>query len=229
MIISLLYTTARPQLINDVIARWLDSACDTEQLEMIVVTDAPFEMKNVHSVKFLINTGKRNCVTGWNMAATQATGDIFVQVSDDLFPPDQWDRKILDIIQKFIKQRPDIVLNLLDDKERLDRNHHPVLTRAAYEKLGYLYPPDFESMYCDNWFQLYHSKYSLYYVSSEKFWTHVHASTHKIASDNITLIHESAERYRNGYHTLLKYIILHKLYPTSPMGNPFYSTGFSWV
>jgi hypothetical protein len=209
--ISLLYTTARPNLITEVIKRWHDSAENSGNFEWIIVTDDPVVLTPSGDLRFIVNTGKRDCVTGWNLAAANAQGDIFVQVSDDLFPPSGWDRSIIREISRLKQKRPDVVLNLLDDQKITHAVFHPVLTRSCYEKLGYLYPPDFESMYCDNWFCAYHRKYSLYAVSKDKFWTHVNRTTHKIMLDSVMLRHESAERYLRGRQTLEKYIKSHHL------------------
>jgi hypothetical protein len=213
MKISLLYTTARRQLIPEVTRRWHDSAGDWPNVEMLVVTDEPYEPaepmpENVHRI---VNTGRRDCVTGWNLAAARATGDIFVQVSDDLYPPRNWDVSIVGAMRQFTRTRPDVVLNLLDDRKLAAYALHPVLTRAAYEKLGYLYPPEFESMYCDNWFSAYHRKYSGFEISRDRFWSHLHHTTHQVAEDEVMRRHEAPERYARGRATLEKYLREHGL------------------
>lgn len=208
--LSLLYTTARPHLIEDVIDRWF--AGGAPNAEMVVVTDDPFpSAADRPGVRFVTNTGRRDCVTGWNLAARNAGGEIFVQVSDDLFPPAGWHEAMRRIVSDLMQQRRDVVLNLLDERQQLDAVFHPVLTRAAYEKLPSLYPPDFESMFSDNWFCAYHKKYSLYAVSDAVFWHHRHRTTHEVAIDDVMLIHESAERYERGRATFLKYVREHAL------------------
>ena len=181
---------------------------------MVVVTDDPYEPEISHPmVRYLKNDGRKDCVTGWNLAARNATGDIFIQVSDDLFPPAKWDLFIRSEVSKWkAKQnRADIVLNLLDERQQRKVIFHPVLTRASYEKTGYLYPPDFQSMHCDSWFFLYHRKYSFLVASSMVFWHHRHRSTHPVEVDDVMRIHESPTRYTSGLETLKKYIAEHRL------------------
>lgn len=214
MKLSLLFTTARPHLIQEVIDRWRDTARDTNSYEVIVVTDDPFVHTPQANTKFIVNDGRKDCVTGWNLAATKASGDVFVQVSDDLFPPANWDSFIESKMLELVQKHPDVVLNLLDDRRCTNVVFHPVLTRSAYEQLGYLYPPDFESMYCDVWFAAFHSKYSLYAVYNNIFWTHVHRTTHKVTTDDVMLKHESPERYQRGKQILAKYIKMHGLADT---------------
>ncbi|MGA0856805.1 MAG: hypothetical protein ACO3P3_01350 [Candidatus Nanopelagicales bacterium] len=211
-IVSLLYTTARPHLIEDVLERWQLSI--HHRLEMIVVTDDIYQPTKIRSnVRYITNNGARNCVTGWNLAAQNAWGDIFIQVSDDLFPPDNWLQNIREAIISLANKhsRSDIALNLLDDRLERAAVFHPVLTRSAYDKTRYLYPPDFESMACDRWFYKYHFKYSLFAESDEQFWTHIHRITHNVEVDDVMRIHESEERYVQGRITLQKYIDLQQL------------------
>ena len=59
--ISLIYTTARPHLINTIMDRWLLKS--DKDVEMIIVTDEPFANNNSDSrIRFLVNTGRRDCV-----------------------------------------------------------------------------------------------------------------------------------------------------------------------
>lgn len=217
--ISLLYTTARVHLIDEVIERWLTQTTST--IDMVIVTDEPCARTTASSaVRFITNTGRRDCVTGWNLAAQMARGDIFVQVSDDLYPPPHWDHTIQEHIHALTEAtgRQDVVLNLLDERQSHSAVFHPVMTRAAYETLKFLYPPDFESMYCDNWFCLFHQKYSGYAVSSFVFWHHRHRVTHDVAIDDVMLRHESTERYQKGLATLNKYMVEHQLAdPSTPV------------
>ena len=181
---------------------------------MVVVTDEAFSASEYHDdpgVRFIVNHGRRDCVTGWNLAAKVATGGVFVQVSDDLVPPAHWDDFIGKVIAHLRKQRSDVVLNLLDDGMCRSKVFHPVLTREAYEKLGYLYPSDFESMYCDDWFFAYHSKNSLYQTSEEPFWRHLHRFRHEVEVDEVMIRHEAPERLGHGKRLLDKYVQLQRL------------------
>jgi hypothetical protein len=212
--ISLLYTTARPHLIPQVVQRWLGD--HPAEVEMVLVTDDPLDCEIDHpDVRAIVNRGRRDCVTGWNLAARHAAGEILVQVSDDLFPPPAWAQSIREVIGRLTPRRNDIALNLLDERKMTNSVYHPVLTRAAYERLYYIYPPEFESMFADNWFYLYHSRYSLYVVSNDVFWSHHHRTTHDVPIDEVTLNHENLERYSHGMETLYKYIREHRLSDSS--------------
>jgi hypothetical protein len=213
--ISLLYTTARTHLIERVIDRWIN--VDEVDIEMVIVTDSHIkEHYSPKNLRYFINDGPRNCVTGWNLAAKHSVGDILVQVSDDLIPPKNWAGSIRNVVEQMKKHRPDIALNLLDQICAKTRVHHPVLTRMCYEKTWFLYPPDFESMFCDNWFYAFHKKNSHYATSKTPFWLHEHRTTHNVAVDEVTRKHESPERYQRGKATFLKYVRLHSLQSSVP-------------
>jgi hypothetical protein len=209
---SLLYTTARPKLIPSVIARWLTSL-HTSDLEMIIVTDSDYDDSSIYkNVDFFVNSGNKDCVTGWNLCAKLASGDIFIQISDDLFPPDNWDQFILSTILLNGGVTEKIALNLLDERICRDAVYHPVLTRDCFIATGYLYPDDFQSMFCDNWFFLYHSKYSKLIESNGVFWRHKHRTVYSdVLIDEVTVKHESQSRYNTGKETLNKYITLQNL------------------
>jgi hypothetical protein len=66
-------------------------------------------------------------------------------------------------------------------------------------------------MFCDDWFTAYHKKYSQFGVSRERFWSHMHRTTHKVSVDDVMRRHESPERYARGRAVFEKYIVEHAL------------------
>ncbi len=184
MKISLLYTTARPWLIPEIAARWRGS-----DIELIVVTDEPVTHQDGYA--YFVNSGPRNCVAGWNLAASKSTGDILVQVSDDTYPPEHWAERI----RAFLERRTEAVLNLLDEDRGTVQCHHPVLTRAAYLKAGCMYPSEFESLWCDNWFHEFHRRHNRYYQSSNVFWAGTHSGA---IQDRVAEAHCNGVRHSRG-------------------------------
>lgn len=201
--ISLLYTTARLQLIENVVDRWRATAASTNSFEIIVVTDEPVAFRSGQA-QFFVNEGPRNCVAGWNLAAAKARNDILIQVSDDLYPPRDWDKRIVAAVSRLVRENPNVVINALDERKCQLGVFHPILTRGAYLRAGYLYPPDFESMFCDNWFSIYHAMHSHMVVSRDVFWSHRHRTTHNVQIDDVTRRHEAKERYEKGRETLIR-------------------------
>jgi hypothetical protein len=178
---------------------WKMRATHWDNIEVILVTDEKFEENfedQFVNMLTYVNSGRRDCVTGWNLAASKATGDMFVQVSDDLFPPEQWDEKLISIAgnaEYFSLQLP-------DERGLRDCVMHPVISRTVYEHFGYLYPADFKSVYCDDWLYCAHRQAGfLQSINEGQFWNHVHRTTHNVVVDDVLLRHESRERYVEGH------------------------------
>ena len=215
MNISLLYTSARPHVILNVLGAWQERASDWENIEVVLVTDDPFE-GCFANMKSYVNSGRRDCVTGWNLAAAKATGEMFVQVSDDLLPPDNWDQTLMSLVgrTRFYS------LQLPDERGLTECVFHPVISRAVYKHFGYLYPPVFKSMFCDNWLFYAHDHFGfLRRIEMERFWNHTHRLTHDVEADEVFLRHESPERYAEGREIIVTELAkfgIKILYPPEP-------------
>lgn len=151
-LLSLCYTTARPELVEQTIQRWEGKALLKDWLEWIIVTDEkPWQgyYRHPDSHRFrreIINKPPFNSVRGWNQAALISSAPILVTVADDLAPLNfGWDVDILKCLESFDLPR---VIHANDLYQ--NRLTHPIITRAFYEKYGYLWCPLYESMYCDN-------------------------------------------------------------------------------
>lgn len=86
-----------------------------------------------------------NMVAASNIAAQRADGDVLILISDDMFPPMNWDLLIAPYMAT-----PDPVVLQVHDGIRDDIMTLPIMNRAAYDRLGYLYHPEYLSMFADN-------------------------------------------------------------------------------
>jgi hypothetical protein len=204
MNISLLYTSARPHLILGLLNIWKTRSMHWENVEVVLVTDEAFEESfedHFPNMSSYVNSGRRDCVTGWNLAASKASGDMFIQVSDDLFPPEQWDEKLI----AMAGEAEYFSLQLPDQRGLRDCVLHPVISRTVYQHFGYLYPPDFKSVYCDDWLYYAHRQAGfLHSVEAGQFWNHMNRATHDVVIDDVLLRHESLERYAEGYEVFVR-------------------------
>ena len=146
--ISLLYTTARVYLAKQQIELWFSEADNKEDIEVILCLDKGAVIEELPTTtKLVFNNGKRNCVSGWNKCFRNSKGDILVQVSDDLIPPDGWDSKIKNRIIG------GGALAISDGLSAcLDFLPHSIVTRDVLIKQGYLFHDSYNSMWCDNEF-----------------------------------------------------------------------------
>ncbi len=129
------------------------------------------------SNQWVWNTGRRCYVDSVNVGAAAATGRILIVVADDQHPAPGWDRHLLVALarQQWRRQyeldsaAPDAPM-LLDAAGALaearefvievstgtPEEHErgifvmPIVSRARYVRLGYLFWPEYESMYADN-------------------------------------------------------------------------------
>jgi hypothetical protein len=150
--ISLLHATrGRFQQAAAARRKWMEKAANQDAIEHIFALDAD----DAESLQYL--TLWRNVVVApgggpvraWNAAAQACNGHVLIQLSDDWEPPMGWDQIILDRIGDASKPA---VLQVSDGHRTDDLLCMAILTRARYIEQGYLFHPDFFSMYSDNWF-----------------------------------------------------------------------------
>ncbi len=102
--------------------------------------------------KIIYNTGRRCYVEGVNLAAKHATGDILIVVADDQFPCEHWDRELFGKLPIAQPAPPCVLWAPTGTPSEFERNIivMPIMSRALYEKWGYVFYPGYESMYSDN-------------------------------------------------------------------------------
>ena len=94
-------------------------------------------------------TGKVCANASWNAAAKVSTGDLLILNADDLFPCHYWDLELanacpLPTDQPFVLH---IGTGSPRDHELIS---HPIMSRALYSQLGYIFYPEYESMFGDD-------------------------------------------------------------------------------
>lgn len=154
--ISLLYTSARPQIILKQVELWYETAHDKQFIEIIVTGEfqqpellesfARINAEKGYQIRYIHNYGPRCCTTGWNLAAENATGEILCIIADDFIPFEYWDIQL--------KQRADI--NLPEAITITDNGRgctqfltHPFSTRKFINQFGYLFHPSYIAYYVD--------------------------------------------------------------------------------
>ena len=152
---SLCHATARlPDGWKQAARAWQENADNPLALEYILavhendIHKLPLNGRDLAD-RVIINR-KRSCsVDNWNAAAEAARGQILITVSDDIFPPPHWDGHILSVVPDPKKQ----VCVWVSTGGNEELMQFSIETRPHYEKYGYMYWHEYESMYCDNDFQ----------------------------------------------------------------------------
>jgi hypothetical protein len=130
---------------------WLQMADDPYRVEHIFAVDSDDESAPVFErfPSVFLPDGGGGPVAAWNAAARASKGDILLQLSDDWRPFKGWDTAIIEAIGDTTKPA---VLAVSDGHRKDDLLCMAILTRARYQSQGYLFHPEFFSMFSDNHF-----------------------------------------------------------------------------
>lgn len=173
---SILHTSARPDKWREIYDAWMSNCDNPKDIEYVLVTDPrwgfqpidkrDFELKKTghltfkHATEPLIiqvqNDGRRCYVEGVNLAAKHSTGDILIVIADDQYPCEHWDTRIACVMPNLKVDGRDFIPTLLHvttgtpDEFARQITPMPIMNRSLYEKWGYVFYPEYESMYADN-------------------------------------------------------------------------------
>lgn len=196
--ISLLHATrGRPRKAAGARRAWLEMAADPDAIEHIFAIDLDDQKSlplTVH--RHLMMTGDQGPVGAWNAAAQASRGEVLVQLSDDWEPFQGWDTAILDAIGDTSMPK---VLAVGDGTRNDDLLCMAVLTRARYRDQGYLFHPEFFSMFSDNHFSAEAWKDGVVIDARDRIqFEHVHPAFGKGEMDATYEHSNAAHNYKAG-------------------------------
>ncbi len=151
---SILHPTARlPDGWRAACDSWLFNG-DGEEYEYVLAIHAldwdqrPID-ECIHFSRKVVRHDQRYCSTdGWNAAAAASSGKVLIFAADDFFPPPLWDTELLEAIPDLDS---DFVVHVSTGSARDgELMTHPIISRRTYERWGYAYYPEYESMYADD-------------------------------------------------------------------------------
>lgn len=146
------------------------------------------------------------CVRAWNAAAEIAKGEVIIQVSDDFFPPQDWDRLILERIGDTTKAA---VLAVSDGFRQDGLMCIAIATKAriAAQEGGTLFWPEYKSMYSDNEFSVRALVDGVVIPARDLIFAHHHPIAMGIPAekwDETYRISNADERYQEGSAIFLR-------------------------
>lgn len=159
---SILHTSARPAKWREIYDAWLAAADHPEDVEYVLVVDERWgfsadpearEYANVRPTDTVaLNKGRKCYVDGVNRAAELSHGEILVVIADDQYPAPHWDSFLAAVKQGNIPGDDFVIWCNTGTPTEFERNIvvMPVMSRARYNRLGYVFYPQYESMYADN-------------------------------------------------------------------------------
>lgn len=151
---SVIHPSARPDKWQAVYIAWLEAA-KTRAFEYILVCDRRWgfvalpEILGDPRFRAVWNTGRRCYVDAVNIGAQYATGQGLIVVADDQFPCEGWDIELAQVLGDTEKEVVEVTTGTPNEHDR-GILVMPILTKARYERLGYVLYPEYESMYSDN-------------------------------------------------------------------------------
>jgi hypothetical protein len=122
--------------------------------------------------RLIWNIGRRCYVDAVNTAAQASTGRILIVIADDQWPCERWDERIIDVLGESLTDFSDPQRTVWLDQSSYvisvstgtPHEHErgimvmPILSRARYERLGYIFFPEYESAFADNDFYSHAAK-----------------------------------------------------------------------
>ena len=199
-VISVCYTSARPELVPGLVHEWIARAGDAETIEFVVTIDAHRadhapSLASLPRTRVFVNHGRPCCVDGWNLAARKARGSILVQCSDDLHPPTGWD---VDVRGRLADGARAAVLAISDGLTAgVQFIPHAIVTRRYYAELGYLFHDGYWSMWSDNELSAVAHRRSAVIEALDIRFAHAHGRFH----DDVRSRHEAAVIFGEGDRT----------------------------
>jgi hypothetical protein len=179
--------------------QWFNKAKNPDAIEHIFGLDNDDPHGAFLSVHNHVATdGKGGCVAAWNAAAEKSCGEVLVQLSDDWNPPMHWD----EIILNAIGDTSDPKVLAISDGHRTDNLLcMAILTRARYEQQGYMFHPDFFSVYSDNYFTAKAYDDGVIIEARDIVFEHLHPVFGKAEWDETYARSNSDKNYANGKAT----------------------------
>jgi len=201
--ISLLHATrGRSKQANDCRDKWLNAAKDPKSIEHIfgIDDDDTDSLSNINTQRVIVQRGK-GCVAAWNACAKASKGEILVQLSDDWEPVEGWDEIIL---KEFEGVEGEQVLAISDGARTDDLLCMAILNRKRYEKQGYLFHPDFFSVYSDNHFTWAAQRDGVIKNAKHIVFEHKHPVFNKAEWDKTYLESNAQQNYLQGHGKFLE-------------------------
>lgn len=139
----------RPEIAKQVYDNWMGKAANPTDIEYILSIDISDRSQGEYLRIFdkacrVHNDFNISAIQAINNGAKQASGDLFIIVSDDFDCPKNWDTNLLN----YLKGKSDFVVKTYDGLQPWIMTL-PIMDRAYYERFGYVYYPGYKHMFCD--------------------------------------------------------------------------------
>jgi hypothetical protein len=181
---------------------WRDKATDPQMIEIVICVDGNNQAaidaaSRVPDAKVVIQPDQPfNSVRGWNKAAEATTGKVLIAMADDFTPPQGWDKSLLDLSPPGWIDGEYVVHT--EDGYVHDICVLSIMTRKRYQKFGYFFYPQYESMFCDTEFTAVAYRDGVVLNAKHLLFEHMHPDCQKRDRDEFDVEHASKDRWARG-------------------------------
>ena len=212
ILISVLHPTCRFDVSSKVREEWLKLAKNPRAIEWVYGIDAK-EQERIGSLlggKVVVDGENRlGAVSKINACAKNSLGDVLVMAADDIYPPEDWDVKVLAAIPD---TKGEYVLACPDGNQgRPDLIHNITITRKRYERYGYVIHPAFYHLYGDDFFTAQAVADKVVVRCPGIVFDHRHPTTGKSQVDAVYARTNSQEQYTLGAQIYKDLLAKHNL------------------
>ena len=175
---------------------WFNKAKNPDAIEHIFGLDGDDmhgALLAVHN--HVVTNGSAGSVAAWNAAAEKAQGQVLIQLSDDWNPPMHWDEIILNAIGDTSESK---VLAISDGHRTDNLLCMAILTRKRYQQQGFMFHPEFFSVYSDDYFTKKAYDDRVIVEARDIVFEHLHPIFGKAPMDEIYARSNEDYRYRMG-------------------------------
>lgn len=227
--ISLLHPSwKRPALARKCYDEWMGKADNPKDIEYILCLSEKDAKKNEYFQSFNLNApsgelipisvhvmADNGLVKQANYASEKSHGNLLIAISDDFVCPDHWDTILLTALEG----KSDYVVKTQDGLQPFIMTL-PMMDRAFYNRLGYIYHPDYNHMYGDEELAMVGKMLNRTIVLPDYF-RHEHYSTGKNPKDEVNAKNDSfmmidKETYLRRKAANFDVVLLSILIPTMP-------------
>lgn len=211
---SLLHASARPQAWRASHDAWLSNAVKPVTVEYILCCHSSDVSAFLHDVlatesecpigdfRLVNNVGTNSAVANWNKAAKISTGDVLLLIADDAFPCKRWDLELAGVL-------PDLGEHVIRTSTGgMADNYgliiHPIMTRAYYERYGYVLYPEYQHVHCDTDFTRQAERDGVIIEARHLLFPHRHFSHGDCPEDDVYRRANGPESQRVGAEVLAK-------------------------
>lgn len=199
---SILHATRRADDALKAMYFWLSQADNASAIEWIFAVDEDDQetIKKLHGYRVVKVSGKdKGPVAAWNAAAKESSGKILVQMSDDWIPCLHWDLAIASRLSEKIDG--EAALQISDGHRKDDLMCMAILTRKYYDRYGYVFYPEYFSMYSDNEFTLQAQRDGVIVEAKDIVFQHAHPVFQGKKFEEMDAVYQrsnASENYQSG-------------------------------